>query len=243
MDWYPAGKKELNEILDKFLNLKDKLRITSKEISGIIIPHAGYEYSGQIAGKAYSLLKNKRNNLAVILAPSHYFPLREIAMHNQSAWQTPLGNIKIAKTRLDFTKIDISKEHALDNQMPFLQKLGFAEILPLLVGEISGEEAKKIAEELSKIKNAVFIISTDLSHFLSYDKAVKKDAQTIEAIENLDSEKLLGIENSACGIFPLIILVELCKIKKLKPKLLEYKNSGDITGDKSSVVGYASLFF
>jgi|SRR3989338_8056757 len=238
MEWYPQDKKELSKVIDKFL--EQKLELKQKQINGLIVPHAGYSFSGEIVGKAYALLKEQKPKIAIILAPSHYLPLSGIASHNQPNWQTSLGNIDIIDN--NFHKIDISKEHAIDNQVPFLQKLGFKKILPLVIGEITREQAKEIASEISKIE-AIIIVSTDLSHFLPYNEAVKKDKETIKAIENLDSEKLSKIENSACGIYPLKIIVELCKIKNWMPKLIEYKNSGDITGDKSSVVGYASFCF
>ena len=229
MDWYPENKEELSSLVKKFLEKKNK------KINGIIVPHAGYYYSGKIAGKAYSYVKTKR---AIILAPSHYFPLSNIVMHNKNSWKTPLGEIKVIQS--EFEKKDISKEHAINNQIPFLQELGVKEILPLVVGEISLEEALVIAKKIKDF-DGVFIISTDLSHFLPYAEAVKKDKQTINIIENLDFKNKNKID--ACVIFPLLITINLCKLKNWKPKLVEYKNSGDITGDKSSVVGYASFIF
>lgn len=242
MDWYPQKKEELNKVLDSYLP-KEKVA-ARKRVSwhGIIVPHAGYAYSGELAAKAYSLLKDSKIKKAVILAPSHYISLRGIVTHENPSWSSPLGEIKT--TSSDFKKTNLSKEHAIGNQIPFLQKLGFQEILPLMTGEISLGEAKQIAKQiLPYLKDAMLIISSDLSHFLPYELAVKKDKETINAIKKLNSNKLLKIENSACGIFPILILIELCKIKNWKPKLIEYKNSGDITGDKSSVVGYASLGF
>jgi len=126
--------------------------------------------------------------------------------------------------------------------MPFLQKLNFKEVLPLLVGQLDSNQIKETAKKLAKLKS-IFIISTDLSHFLNYEDAKKKDKETIKAIEELDEQKLQKIENSACGIYPLLIAIKLCKIKKWKPKLVEYKNSSNITGDKESVVGYSSFVF
>jgi len=237
-NWYPQDKKELNNLLESFLN--QKIDTKQKEIHGIIVPHAGYDFSGEIAGKTYSFLKTSKQKRAIILAPSHYFSLNNATSHNESEWITPLGKIKV--NQQGFPKQNISQEHAIDNQIPFLQKLGFNEILPIVVGEINQEEAKQIAEKIMKI-GGILIISSDLSHFLDYESAKKKDKETIKAIEELDAEKLQKIENSACGIYPLLVAIELCKIKKYKPKLIEYKNSGDITGDGDSVVGYASLVF
>lgn len=243
-NWYPDNKEKLNKVLEGFLvkrkgELLGKLRFP---MSGIIVPHAGYEYSGEIAGKAYGLLKQSKLKKAVILAPSHYFHLRGITSTDQKNWQTVLGDIKIMRN--DLNKKNISTEHAIDNQVPFLQKLGFEEILPILVGELSLEGARKTAQLiLPYLDEAMLVISSDLSHFLDYNSALKKDKETIKIIENLDSEKLFGLDNAACGVFPLLVFLEIAKIKKLKPKLIEYKNSGDITSEKSSVVGYASFIF
>ncbi len=237
--WYPQDKKELNGLLEQFLSQETEAE--HRQIHGLIVPHAGYAYSGALAGKAYAMLKNSKHKKAIILAPSHYFPLSKATSHTESEWITALGKIRVNQN--GFERTNISQEHAIDNQIPFLQKLGFREILPLVVGEIDIEEAREIAEKLAGIKDSIIIISTDLSHFLPYEQAIKKDKETIKAIESLDAEKLLKIDNCACGIFPLLALIELCGIKKFRPKLLEYKNSGDITGDKSNVVGYACFAF
>ncbi len=231
MEWYPSDKKELNELLEKFLEKKNP----KKEIHGVIVPHAGYVYSGEIAGKAFSLLKSKK---VLILAPNHYFYFNRVLIHDKNYWQTPLGKIKIMES--DFRKSNLKQEHSIDNQIPFLQKIGVEEILPLSVGQISIEEAKNIA---NKIKNfdGKFVVSTDLSHFNEEGKANQLDKKTIGIIENLIIEGYKDID--ACGIYPLMILMQLCKIKKWKPKLLKYKTSGEITGDFSNVIGYASFTF
>lgn len=234
--WYPEHKQELESALKKYLksNIKNKI----KKINGLIVPHAGYEYSGAIAGKTFSLLKNKKIKKAVIIGPSHYVYLNDAITTNRDFWETPLGKIKTFNP--SFVHADIYHEHSIKNQLPFLQGLNFKEIMPLMIGQISLEKAKEIAKKISKIP-AVYIFSTDLSHFLSYDEAVKKDKQTIEIIENLDFNNIKKID--ACGIYPLLVLFHLCKLKKTKPKLIQYKNSGDITGDKEAVVGYAGFYF
>lgn len=236
MEWYPLGKKELNEMLERFLSQ----RISAKgEIHGLIVPHAGYDYSGEIAGKAFSLIKNKDFKKAIVLGPSHYECFSGVRTMNKL--KSLFSNINLIKN--DFAGLD-TEEHSLNNQVPFLQKLGINEILPLIIGQISERESKKIAEHLIKdFSDSIYIFSTDLSHFLSYNEALKKDKETISAIENLNMGKLLTIENSACGIFPLMIMIQLCRIKSWIPKLIEYKNSGDIAGDKNSVVGYAGFWF
>ncbi|MFH1365079.1 MAG: AmmeMemoRadiSam system protein B [archaeon] len=257
MEWYPQQSKELNALLEKLL----KHNPQKQEVHGIIVPHAGYPYSGATAGKAFSYLKNSNSKKAIILAPSHYVELRGLAKHNKDYWETPLGKIKTFDEKIGAEKMDLKKEHAIGNQIPFLQKLKFQEILPLMVGSITMQEAEKIAKELSEYltssklgrneaekiakvlsnKNCVLVISADLSHFSEYSKAVEKDKKTIEVIQNLDFDKLEQIDS--CGLFPIIITMNLCKINNWNPKLIEYKNSGDITKDKTSVVGYASFVF
>lgn len=233
MDWYPQNKNELSLILNKFLKNNSSQK---RPIHGIIVPHAGYNFSGELTGKAFSLLLNKPEK-AIVLGPSHNAYLTGIASIEKI--QTPLGQVKIAKN--PFPKLKY--EHSIDNQIPFLQKLNpDIEILPLVIGKLTISRAEAAAKQLSK-ENALFVFSTDLSHFLPYKEAIEQDKKTIKAILDLDTKKLFSKENSACGIFPLMILIELCKIKNYKPKLIEYKNSGDITQDKNSVVGYASMYF
>ncbi len=231
MEWYPGNEEELNKMLDKFISGKP-----GKQVHGIIVPHAGYIYSGAVAGKVYGLAG--KQDKAVVLGPSHYAYLNKVITTDKKQWETVLGKIKIMDN--DFEIGYIENEHSIANQIPFLQKLGVNEILPLMVGEIDNEQAKMIAEKISKI-NALFVFSTDLSHFLSYPKAVEKDRKTIEIIEKLDFARFEQVD--ACGKNGLLVLFHLCKLKKWKPRLIEYKNSGDVTGDKSGVVGYGGFVF
>lgn len=240
-EWYPQNKEELNKILEEFLK-NVKAQKEAKEIHGLIVPHAGYIYSGAIAGKAFGLLKNKIKNIrkAVVIGPSHYAGFYGIRVIHKDRLNTPLGKIKVAIN--NFKEIHVP-EHSVLNQIPFLQKIDKKiSILPLVVGQIDNEDAEKIAENLSKEKNAVFIFSTDLSHFLPYKEAVSSDKNTIKIIEELNFKKFSEID--ACGSYALLIAMHLCRIKNFKPKLIEYKNSGDVTGFKEQgVVGYASFYF
>jgi len=240
--WYPENKKDLDFMLEDFLNQETKLKI-SKKIEGIIVPHAGYFYSGKIAAKAYRLFKNSKSNYkkAIIFGPSHYIYLRDLATHNQDFWQTPLGKIKIFNLHnLNNLRLNIEKEHSIGNQVPFVQKIGLTEICPLMVGEIDNKKAEEVAEKIFGI-NALKIFSTDLSHFFTYNEALEIDRKSIEIIQDLDFKNLEYLD--ACGKNAIKILFFLCKKLKSNPKLIDYINSGDVTGNKNSVVGYASFYF
>ncbi|MEM0465484.1 MAG: AmmeMemoRadiSam system protein B [Candidatus Pacearchaeota archaeon] len=238
-NWYPQDKDELNKLVDSYLNQELNLKVKPFKINGLIVPHAGYEYSGSVAGKAFSLLKNKKIEKAIILGPSHYIPLTRVVTSDQIEWSTPLGKIKLYNK--DFPTTNIEEEHSIKNQVPFLQKIGIKKIMPLMVGKIMPEQAKSIAEKIFK-EPAVFVFSTDLSHFKNYEIANKIDKSTIKIIQNLEIENFQNID--ACGFYPLLIMMYLCKLLNVKPNLIEYKNSGDITGDKyHGVVGYASFWF
>lgn len=234
--WYPENRSELNSMVEGFL----KTGKHKRRINGLIVPHAGYEYSGEIAGEAFSLVRKDDYKKAVIIGPSHYVYLFEAVCSNREYWETPFGHMKVF-CEGDFNKGDIYQEHSIKNQVPFLQKLGVEEIMPLMIGKVDKEQAEEIAKKLSKLKNVLFVFSTDLSHFLSYGDAVVSDKKSIEIIERLDFENFKYVD--ACGHFPLLVLFYLCKLKKWKPKLVEYKNSGNVTDDKNQVVGYASFWF
>ncbi len=231
-DWYPTNRLELNFALEDYLDNKQK---KVKELHGFIVPHAGYYFSGPVAGKAYSLLQGKKIEKVIIFGPSHYSGFKGIKSLFEIV--TPFGKVNIVEN--DYEKVKY--EHSVQNQVPFIQKLfPKAKILPLVVGQITLKEAEEYAKTFAKEK-AVFVFSTDLSHFLSYSTAKKADKKTINIIEGLKFNSLKDLD--ACGIYPLLIAMNLCKLKGWKPKLLEYKNSGDIIEDKQSVVGYASFYF
>jgi len=239
-EWFPSDKDELKSLVNYLLNPKENIKIDTKDIHGLIVPHAGYAYSGEIAGKAFSLLKSKPKKV-VILSPNHYSQFKGIA--SLENLETPLGKVKIIKNMFPKTKY----EHAILNQIPFLQLINpKIQVLPLIINPITIEEARQIARMLLinyPLKDYLYVISTDLSHFHSYNEAIKLDQQTTNLIQTLTLTKETQKKIDACGIYPLMVFIELAKLKKLSPTLIEYKNSGDITGDKSSVVGYSSWVF
>ncbi|MCX6800899.1 MAG: AmmeMemoRadiSam system protein B [Candidatus Diapherotrites archaeon] len=239
--FYPADKDELSELIDKLLfeskTISEKI---SGKIRGAIVPHAGYVYSASVASPAYVLLKRSRAKKVVLFGPSHqaYF---EGAYSFDQNWETPLGLVKVEKAPgIDAIRGDV--EHSLEVQVPFLQKIFKQFVLvPLIYGEISAEElAEKIKPLVSK--DSVLVASSDLSHYLRYDDANRIDNATIAAIISLDLKKFL-LSGDACGKTGIAALMIIAKKFKWKPVLVEYKNSGDTAGDKSKVVGYASIVF
>jgi hypothetical protein len=224
MNWYPENNKELSEMISSLISKSAK-----KRIHGIIVPHAGYEFSAGIAAKAYSFIKGFKK--AVIFGPSHYEYFKGIKCLKSA--KTPLGDLKIIGNEFGI----IDHEHSVQNQLPFLKFMGIKEVLPLVVGEITSLTAKKIAQDFKGFAG-LFVFSTDLSHFLKYDAAKKNDLNSIKSICKLNPDNV-----DACGINALKIFFEIAKIKKFKPKLIEYKNSGDVSNNMESVVGYASFIF
>jgi AmmeMemoRadiSam system protein B len=238
--WYPIKKEALEKQLSEFLEFELVKKHKNSGIKGIIVPHAGYEFSGKLAARAYAQIKGAKK--AIILAPSHYFPLNGIVSHDDKSWQTPLGQIEVINFK--FRKANLTQEHAIDNQVPFLQKLGFKQILPLVVGNINDKDAEFIARQINpllKDPETILVVSTDLSHFLPENYANIKDKETVRVIEKLDIENSNKIE--ACGIFPLMVFMHLAKMNNWKPELIKYQTSAEINKDISKVVGYCIMKF
>ena len=239
--FYPAGKEELESMLNKFLKNVPDIAL-KKEPKALVAPHAGYIYSGPVAAYAYALLKKFKKQKIILLGPSHSFHFNDIIADVNDYWETPLGRVKLMQN--NFPKLEQAhfNEHCLEVQVPFLQKtLENFEILPLVAGDIN---PKKISEKIIPLldDNTLLIISSDLSHFHDYGTATRLDQNTIKAIQNLDCGKAER-EAEACGKIPIMAVIDIARKLKWKCKLLSYKNSGDVVGDKSQVVGYASFAF
>ena len=238
--FYPANKEELESMLNKFF--KNTITKAEKQPKAIIVPHAGYIYSGQVAAYAYALLKKYKKQKIILLGPSHNIYFNDVAADTNEYWETPLGKVKLIQS--NFPKLEQAhiNEHCLEVQIPFLQTiLENFEIMPLVIGDISPKEiSKKIINILDE--NTLLIISSDLSHFHDYDTATHLDQNTIQAIQNLDYNKMEK-DGDACGKTPILTIIDIAQKLKWKCKLLNYKNSGDVTHEKSQVVGYASFAF
>ena len=218
----------------------------------IIVPHAGYIYSGAVAANAYSSLGAVREQIrrVVVLGPAHRAPVRGFVLPAAQAFSTPLGEVPLS--RLDWlmlqTRNDVyvddqphALEHCIEVQLPFLQTLlGSFSLVPILVGEASDEAVAELLEDLWGGPETLIVISSDLSHYLPYRQAQWIDRSTVDQVLELRP----GISHQqACGATPVNGLLLAARRRLLKPQLLDLRNSGDTAGDRSRVVGYASLVF
>jgi AmmeMemoRadiSam system protein B len=218
----------------------------------LIVPHAGYVYSGSIAGSAYARLAAGRDTIrrVVLLGPTHRVPVRGLALPSAASFATPLGTVDVdheaAAAALMLPQVCVSEaahalEHSLEVQLPFLRAtLGEVRIVPFAVGDATPGEVAEVIELLWGGPETLFVVSSDLSHYHRYADAREIDRATGEAIlalsATLDHEQ-------ACGATPINGLLLTARRHGLRPELLDLRNSGDTAGDKSRVVGYASFAF
>lgn len=250
--FYPGSADQLSADVSGFLAAVDAPS-DGPVPKAIIVPHAGYIYSGANAALAYARLKPAADAISrvILLGPCHRVPLQGLALSSAEAFLTPLGSIPIdtdaASTIADLPQVQVfddthTQEHSLEVQLPFLQAvLDDFKLLPLVVGEASPEDVAKVLDILWGGPETLIVISSDLSHFLDYDSARRLDAETSRAIENLAPEAI-G-DDQACGRNPLKGLLSLAKARGLRVETLGLCNSGDSVGDKDRVVGYGAWAF
>jgi hypothetical protein len=219
-------------------------------LKALIVPHAGYIYSGGTAGHAYALLAPLAGRIrrVVVLGPCHRASVQGLAAPTAQAFATPLGRIPLDRAALDaladLPQVVVSdaahaQEHSLEVQLPFLQTvLGQFELVPLAVGEASSGEVAQVLERLWGGPETLIVISSDLSHFHSYREAQSIDKATAQHILALD--QLTSFEQ-ACGALPINGLLAVARRRGLRIERVAQCNSGDTAGDKSRVVGYASF--
>lgn len=242
--FYPEGREELSFMIDSFL--KNVKASYIKGLKALIVPHAGYVFSGPVAATGYSILKGmdqSRKYRIILLGPSHRIPLSGTFTDSSICWKTPLGTVELFRNVFPQSKEAHAHEHSLEVQVPFLQKvLKDFSVMPLVYGE---ENPKELAARIIKLlkEDMILIVSSDLSHYLPYEEAVKADMKTCKGILELDSQGLSENEDSACGRTGIMALIEIAKRKGWKPNILKYANSGDTSGDRERVVGYACFAF
>lgn len=241
--FYTDDKYELLAQLDCFsqTNLKEY----DYKTRAIIVPHAGYIYSGQLASNGFQYLDNKVKNVFII-GPPHYVPVKNVALSSFEMWSTPLGEISVnqsindelvQKFHCEFEDEAFRDEHSVEVQVPFVQKiLSTVKIVPILTS--NQEKIKKIMDYYWENPENAFVISSDLSHFYPSAEAKKIDSITADMIESKDIEKFDS--RQACGAIGVCALVDSAKDKNYSLIRVGMINSGDVTGDNSRVVGYGS---
>ncbi len=218
----------------------------------LIVPHAGYIYSGSTAAKAYASLEPAAQTIrrVVLLGPVHRVPVRGLAAPGVEAFSTPLGEIAIDMDAIaslaHLPQVTVSSaahamEHSLEVQLPFLQAvLPHFKLVPLAVGDATAQEVAQVLSALWGGPETLILISSDLSHFLPYAEAQAKDQTTMDHILRLDGPLT---HNQACGATPINGLLLAARAHHLHAQLLTQCNSGDTTGDRQRVVGYAAVAF
>jgi len=256
--FYPGLK---NSLLEEVRGLLPE-HCEKEDAKGILSPHAGYSYSGAVAAAVLSSIKTKGRYL--ILGPNHTGLGEAFGLSTDRVWKTPLGEVEVDQDlsealirKCPYIKRDglsHSREHSIEVQLPFLQVVnpGF-KFVPIVVSyqslDIYREVGRCIAESILDLgveKDTAIIASSDMTHYESSEDARKKDTVAIDAILSLDEKKLIDsvarLDISMCGYAPAAIMIFAAKkLGAKKAKLIKYQTSGDVTGDNSSVVGYAGI--
>ena len=249
--FYPQDPALLAREVNVFL--QNAPRATGPVPKAIIAPHAGYLYSGPIAGSAYAQLLPAREQITrvVLLGPAHFVAVRGLATSTAMAFATPLGEVPVdvhsVRQLLALSQVCGSDEahameHSLEVQLPFLQVVlrKFA-LVPLVAGDATADEVSQVLEMLWGGPETCFVISSDLSHYHDSDTARQQDGATARAIENLRADTI-G-EQDACGKTPICGLLKSAQSRKLQAHVLDLRNSSDTAGPRDRVVGYGAFAF
>jgi AmmeMemoRadiSam system protein B len=233
-----------------------------RRVLGLVCPHAGYVYSGAVAANAYfSLAADGKPDTVVILGPNHTGYGSPLAAMREGVWRTPLGDVEIDLEVadaiasevgvVDFEEVAHRHEHSIEVQLPFLQYLygNTFKFVPICFLMQDLESAKDVGRGLAEVlanRNAVVVASSDFTHYESQASVDRKDFAALKAVEELDEKRFYEVLESqnvtACGYAPIAALMTYAKaLGAKKAEVLNHKTSGDVTGDKGSVVGYAAV--
>lgn len=251
--FYPADPVELELAVRGYLAAVPQAPEPCRAPKALIVPHAGFVYSGPVAASGYARIASLRNEVrrVALLGPSHRLALRGLAVPDADAFATPLGAVALDRQAIDRLRnlrqvqlLDAAHraEHSLEVQLPFLQVL-LAEfsLVPLSVGDATAEEVAEVIEQLWGGSETLIVVSSDLSHYYDYETARKLDAATSRAIEALDPGRLDS--ESACGRVPARGLLLAAKRHALAVETIDLRSSGDTAGSRREVVGYGSYVF
>lgn len=247
--FYPADAGELSETVRSMLSHGQPAGSAPK---ALIVPHAGYDYSGPVAATAYARLipHADRYHRVVLLGPCHRVALTGLAASPADAFRTPLGDVPLDRgsiATLDFPALAMSAgahrlEHSIEVQLPFLQSvLGEFRLVPLVVGDATPENVAAVIDALWDETGTLVVVSSDLSHYLPYEDARRVDRVTCDAIERLDAGRIDPA--GACGATAVAGLLIVAVRRGLAVRTLDLRNSGDTAGGGARVVGYGSWVF
>jgi AmmeMemoRadiSam system protein B len=249
--FYPASATRLRSEIEGLLD-KAERAAQGGRLKALIVPHAGYVYSGPTAAVAYRALQRVAGRIrrVVMLGPAHRVWFEGLALPRAERFATPLGEVAVDAAAVEalrslpqvVVRDDAhAEEHSLEVQLPFLQAvLGDFTIVPLVVGGAGAADVAEVLEMLWGGDETLLLISSDLSHYLPYDEARRVDRGTVEAILRRDPSIP---HQRACGATPIAGLLSVARARDLSPALLDLRNSGDTAGDRDRVVGYAAIAF
>ncbi len=253
--WYPGNPQQLRATIQGFLDNVVPQQLQG-ELVGLVSPHAGYVYSGQVAAYAYAQLRSKSFSRAAVVSPVHRMYPGRFAVTDKAYYETPLGLVPVDAELVQaigrivrLNRVSQDMEHSLEIQLPFLQHalVDFA-LTPIMMGEQDWESVAQLGHALAEAigkQSVLLVASTDLSHFHRYQEAVRLDQIVLDHITAYDPESLVrdlaANRAEACGGGPVgAVMVAARELGASHGVLLKYMNSGDVTGDRSSVVGYAA---
>ncbi len=254
--FYPASPSQLRAMIEAMVN-EDAVK---EEVIGLVSPHAGYIYSGPVAGAVTSRVKFK--DTCIIMGPNHTGRGKPLSIMTQGTWRTPFGEVEIdselgkeilaLSRHLQEDTVAHEYEHSIEVQLPFIQYFKpDIKIVPIILAYASGAIYKEIGEEIARAvreleREVVIIASSDMTHYEPQESAQRKDDKAIAAIIDLDADELLSrvdeLDISMCGYAPTASLISAAKeLGATEAELVSYQTSGDTSGDYSSVVGYAGI--
>ncbi len=258
--WYPGNPDVLRRDVENFL-AKASVK-PEGQIVGLIAPHAGYVYSGGVAAHAYKLIRGEVFDSVIVVAPSHRAHFRGASVYDRGAYETPLGLVPVDEDlareimarsdNISYIPGGHAQEHSIEIQLPFLQvSLGSFKFVPIVMGDQGRRSCEELAGAIVESvgrKRVLLVGSSDLSHFHDYDRAKKMDSRVLKHLEAMDVDGLFrDLEDGsseACGGGPMaVVMMAAGKLGADRARLLKYANSGDVTGDRSGVVGYAAAVF
>lgn len=253
--FYPAQGTELKRTIAEHVTAAEKstpLGNIAGHLRALIIPHAGYIYSGYTAAHSIQHLNGRSFSKVIVMGPDHRIGLPTAAISAVKAYDTPLGRLPLhpdavrlrqTSNLFEYSPSSDRAEHSVEVVLPFLQyALGAFQLVPIVIGAGAPDRIAAVLEPVLN-RETLLVASSDLSHFLPYQEAVTWDRATLELIKNLEPEKLMRRRNSACGRAPIAVILHLARTHSWQPRLLNYTNSGDTAGDRARVVGYPAVAF